>query len=385
MLLLCGYKNGHRRLRGQNSERKPVWLPEPTWFVNRLQAANLDGELREISSTRARGALNIDSSRLTALVRLSPGVCFAGRLTPWPQEAELLWQYFHCPLAAFSVIVKEALRLEQPVSVASARGSRGNVSLKHALFQTNAVVLDDSFACVSSTGARLTTRDVAHKWGLPPDMDLGDVPCLWTPDVILKLILLGRWENLVLRLSSHAMQKDHNVALRWLRDFMHWPSEADVARLSAHGKAFMRPPARSLSSQDAQFLLSEIRGRADSILTDSTDPETTQISLEQSVEGLQTFLLEFQPTTAKGGSRRSTAAKSAEQLINAIRVARHVRNKSKLGEIQGAFLEAILPPSLHDLAKAVAEHRKPVSGAAISKSQARLALGSVLCCAFKFN
>ena len=337
-----------------------------------MQAEDLLADLRKVSSKAARSALHIESAKLTALVRLEPGVCFSGRLTPWPQEAELLWQYLQCPQGAFSLHVKDALRLDQPVIVSSVRGSRGNVSLKHALFQTNAQVLNASSVLVTSQGIRLTLPEVFERWGCDPNsITLADVPCLWTPEVILALLLRGRWENLLLKHSVHHIQKQHGLVLFWLRSLMQWPTDEDMVRLQGYGKTCVQAPSHALDAEDARFLLHWLRDHASAIIRESNEPEAMQLKLEQASEGLQVFLLAFQAGAASagtGGKRLSNLAKSAEHLVNSIRVARHVRNKSKLARIQNEFLDAAMPPALQNFAKAAG--RKPVSGSTISKSQA---------------
>ena len=124
--------------------------------MERVQGANLESLLRKVSGTGARSAHHIDSATVTALVHLSPGLCYSGRLTPWPKEAELLWQYCQCPLGSFSVVATDVLRLETPVEIASARGYTGNVSLKHALFETNASVLHAASVLVTAQGLKLS-------------------------------------------------------------------------------------------------------------------------------------------------------------------------------------------------------------------------------------
>ena len=251
------------------------------------------------------------------------------------RSSNAFWQCFDCPLGAFSVMVRDVLELAEPVEVASVQGSRCNVSLKHALFQTNVPVLQNTIRLVSPEGTQVSLRDALQQWGLPADLALQDVPCMWVPDVILKLLLRRRWSSLVLRMSSHAMQKHHGIALRWFTNILQWPSPEDMTRMSACAKSQVDPPTHSLDPADAHFLLLEVRKHASTMIAESHDPDTTQLKLEQAAEGLQVFQLAFQKS--HGGSRNEARAdyrRTAEHLIRVISAAQHLRNKSKMGELQ---------------------------------------------------
>ena len=109
MLLLAAYRNGERKHRSKVKSKEPIWLPEPSWFQERLRSCNLDGTLAEITSSAARAGARVSAEGLQvqALVTLRPGVVWKGLVTPFNEEERLLWLYNEKPCSAFSVQVKD--------------------------------------------------------------------------------------------------------------------------------------------------------------------------------------------------------------------------------------------------------------------------------------
>ena len=99
-------------------------------------------ELRKVSGVESFGAHHVMSANIQGLAIVDDGLCYEGRLTAWPREAELLWQYWQCPCSSFSLSAPVTYALERPVIVSSARGYSGDVALKHTIFQGNTSIVD---------------------------------------------------------------------------------------------------------------------------------------------------------------------------------------------------------------------------------------------------
>lgn len=160
MLLVAGYANGHRRKR-INGKRVPLRLPEPLWFLQRLSAHGLQDELHRVSGTESLSAISLTQASVAGFVILGPGHVREGHLTPWPREADLLWDYLSRPLGCFTMEVKQMYLLDPQPTVSSARGIVGNISLVHAIFQTNTQLVSlDTLCHLKITGVRVSIGSV---------------------------------------------------------------------------------------------------------------------------------------------------------------------------------------------------------------------------------
>ncbi|CAE7374325.1 unnamed protein product [Symbiodinium sp. CCMP2592] len=342
MLLLCGYANGHRRLRTGSSKttRHPQWLPEPGWFLDKVRSVGLEPELRKVSGVDARNALDVVAADVKALIVLAPGVCDKGRLTPWNQEAELLWQYYKCPRSSFSVKAVSMYAFEQPSTIASVRGCSGNVAIKHMVFQTNTAVVSRGTVLISKpAGARTTLEECCRKHGLDALVDnLDDVPVMWVPEVVLQLMLVQKWSTLLLNVRNHHLQKGLDKTLAWMQAALNFPSQADLQQLKQQNRDSPAQPTRCLEAQDAMFLLHMLRSQADTLLSECAEFEEddVRLQLENAAEGLELLILSCHE--AGQGQTAANIPKPVLLLTNAIRFSRYVRNRSKMN---GAFSSMI--------------------------------------------
>ena len=371
MFLLCGYANGHRRLRtGSSKIRDPQWLPEPDWFVDKVRSIGLERELHKVSGADARSALDVVSAEVKAFVVLAPGNCYQGRLTPWDQEAELLWQYFKCPCSSFSIKAASVCALEEPSTVASARGCSGNVAVKHMVFQTNTAVVHRGTALIfKSSGARTTVEECCRQHGLGALVDkLEDVPVMWVPEVVLQLMLVQKWSTLLLNVRNHHLQKSLDKILAWMQAALNFPSQTDLQRLRQLKTESVTQPTHCLEASDAMFLLHMLRSQAGTLLSECTEFEEdgVRLQLENAAEGLELLIL-----SSHANRQRSSAtniAKPVLLLTNAIRFARYVRNRSKMNEVFSSMIEAFVPVPLQGMVSKLATAAP--SGSTISRSQA---------------
>lgn len=195
-----------------------------------------------------------------------------------------------------------------------------------------------------------------------------DIPVMWLPQCILDLMTLQRWRTILLPFEpGHvAARKVHAGCIAWLQKVLGWPREADLhAPLGGSGPK----PERPLDEQSVLFLIDVLRQSRDSILAElNSDPcisegENTYLQMERALKGLQLLARSFgsKPNVGK------TSAKSGEDLINALRAAQHVRNRSKLQQLQKLMLENFLPDELQGLARSVMKNLP--AGASISRHQ----------------
>ena len=359
MIFLCGYANGHRRSRDSAKNRIPQWLPEPEWLLKRLEEAGLMSELRKA----ARSALFVMSARVQAIALLGPGICYQGRLTPWTQEAEHLWQYWKCPAASFSLDVQDRCSLVQPVTISSARGCSGNVGLKHILFQANTPVVDGTAMMEATTsGERMPLSEWFRRNGRQDLLHLlPDVPILFVPEVVLLLLIRKKWDALVLNAYNHHIQKQHASALLCLQQTVGFLQLQIWRGLEILGAT------RSRCQRIAVFLLEKQASAILASCNSGAQANSVRKQLEDAAEALQHFLLSCDKR-AQGGVNASNFMLSAAELVNAIRFARYVRNRSKINIIKDSVIEAFVPEGLQGLVRKCAA--KAPSGTSISRAQA---------------
>lgn len=201
MLWLAAYKNGERQSRAKNKTRIPHWLPEPPWFLDRLEACDaLDSLRRSSTEVRGRGTISSEGIKVQTLVTVEPGLFWQGNLTPFDDETFLQWEYWGKPCSAFCVSISNVYALKEPVHVRQRKASQANisgrcltadVSLHYHLFSPAVPIVagDVMFQDIAS--------DVDLSWS---DLQIGceaaveDAPVLLMPEPLLLLIRAGRLE-----------------------------------------------------------------------------------------------------------------------------------------------------------------------------------------------
>ena len=372
LLLLAGYANGCRRKRCADTKaRLPQYLPEPTWFTERLREQGLSELLTRVPRAQHySAAANVRSAVIEAAVRVQPGEIYSGPLTNWKQEAHLLWKYYGCPCASYSLCISDVWRLSSPATLSSARGHAGNLSLRHFCFQGNvAPVKDDAVLHrPSSPQDSQQLGDVMDHWGLQElRANLNDVPVLFLPKCVLELICKGQWPTIVLHADgNHRSARNVNLeALKFLRTAMSWPSMEDFMKIcrqigataTAQFSSFM------LTEQRAQVLLDHVRAHAATNFQHLEQGENQAV--QEAVQALQIFVDGFAKTGPE--ARASNAKKTAEELIASVSAAQSVRNRSKMIELQESLLTKFTPAELTDAVRQVVT--KPSSGSSVSKNQ----------------
>lgn len=199
------------------------------------------------------------------------------------------------------------------------------------------------------------------------DEHLADVPVMWLPECILELISFQEWSTiLILHSPSHSTAKrTHQVCLSWLRNALQWPSDIDVQQMVQHTGRFAQKAAVPLDEHGVMFLLDVLRQTKNSLLDELEEHEAEHmyLQMERAAEGLHFLAASFESTSGLS----KNAGKSGELLVNAVRIARHVRNRSNLQSLQELMVDAFMPTPLRDLAKSVMD-RAP-AGASISRHQ----------------
>ena len=196
-----------------------------------------------------------------------------------------------------------------------------------------------------------------------------DVPILFVPECILQLISLDKWETLLLMLGPQhsTTAKTHAACLAWLRKAMLWPGDRYLQQMAPYVGACVSQPCHALDEQSVLFLLDMLRESSQSLWVDSAlkdaEAEVQYLHMEQAFEGLKVLALSFGCSAV--GSK--SVARSGEDLINALRAAHHVRNRSRIHDLQDVMLN-FMPAALQELGRSVT--RKAPAGATISRHQA---------------
>ena len=103
-----------RRQRDSESTRVPMYLPEPSWFLDRVKTYSTSDLLRRLG----RGsAAQIQHANVVGLAVLGAGIIYSGNLTPFDLESDLLWRYWGRPEACYTVEVQRFFSLAEPVAI----------------------------------------------------------------------------------------------------------------------------------------------------------------------------------------------------------------------------------------------------------------------------
>ena len=356
-VFLAGYPNGSRRHRIEGT-RHACFLPEPAWFMDRVQT--YCGDLKHFSCQNTNKAINIDYARVVALAVLSPGTIFSGPLTAFDLEAHLLWRYWGRPEACYSVEIQRCFELREPVVVHARKAERNagsldlKVSLLHWLFWPASPI------SLSSVGLD----------------DVGDceIPVLWVPEPILSLIRKGIWKSLLLHLSRvkrRMVETSTLRALSMLREQMNWPSDLDMIVLQQSKYNFCSPPKTPLTPDVTAFLVEQVCKHKDVLISNGGMISNLDVLanrtllLERGVEGLQVLLEAMSPGCSNAKGRN--AAISAKIIIDFIRAAQHLRNRGHLKLMKDAIVESLVPDELHIVAKSLMY--EPPSSSTLSRYQ----------------
>ena len=373
LLFLAGYANGHRRKRAWSGAKLPQKLPEPAWFTDRLRGNALLDMLQRIPKSQLYSAVDVCKASISAIAYVKPGAVYCGPLTPapWDKEADLLWKYHGCPKASYTVQVSDFVTLESPVDVASARNHRGNISLMQYAFQcrVQTIGLNTKVVRPADAGTQHHLGDIMASWGLEDKREcLPDVPVLWVPECILGL--LGKeprmWRTLLLHLESNhrGTQKVNLTSLQFLRQHMVWPSHEQFERLLSVQGSFQVPEAVSLANELVDFLIEVMRQNMEKL-----QPGNLQNFDEQLKQGMLA-LHGFASGYSKVQSSYTGGKRTAEDMINAVRAAQHVRNRNKMQELQERLLGSFVPQPLQKAAQKMMQ--KALHGSTISRAQVSL-------------
>ena len=291
-VFLAGYPNGAKRTRDSKSTRSAVLLPEPAWFLDRVDTYTDRSWLCQKAMHKGS---DIRFAEVVGLVQLGTGVVFEGNLTPFDLEANLLWRYWSRPHACYSVEVKEFFAIDEPIRIharscisQNVQGQNRNkdVNLQNWIFLPAAHLTTDAL----NLNEDLVDFDAIG--------DVSQIPVLWVPQVILELIKVGRWKSLLLHFSrglNRRIGRDEGNLLQSLQRKMDWPSQYDFQRLWSVRDRFQESPTRPLTEDVASFLVNQICLHSSVLVSDGgriMDHETLDqrhLMLEQAVEGLLVF------------------------------------------------------------------------------------------------
>ena len=335
-VFLAGYPSGARRFRDSKGSRSAVLLPEPAWFLDRVDTYS-DRSFLQFQSIHH--ATEITFAEVVGLAQLGTGVVFEGNLTPFDLEAHLLWRYWGRPCACYSVEVKEFLAID-PIRIHARRssisrnseGRERNVNLQNWIFLP----------------AHLTSDQIVVDAAIA---DVSEIPILWVPQVILELIKVGRWKSLLFHFSrglNRRLGLDERCLLQMLQRKMGWPSQHDYAHLWSVRDRFHDPPTQPLTEDLASFLANQVCLHSSVLISDGgciMDHETLNqrhLMLERAVEGLLVF---SQSLEHKQRSKTPKSALDSKLLIDTIRACRHLRNRGHLHLIRDAVVESLYLPN----------------------------------------
>lgn len=381
MLLLAAYRNGERKNRSKTKTRVPQWLPEPHWFRNQLQACKLENSLSELSSSEARQRTVVSSQglQLQAIVTLKPGVQWQGSLTPFTEEARLLWEYYNKPCSAYSVEVDKFFHFKQPCKIlqraagAKNRPATAPVTLQHFCFLPSVRALTEELlfrerGCDEELTLDLLCERLGSRFADALERCHWTIPVLLVPKPIMLLMEMRQWKSLLLRLMGPIPGRDipdfQKDCLTWLRNVMDYPSREELNLLFSNRFQTWAPPEQPLTADSAMFVLQQLRLHAADII--ASGGVRSQEKLEQALEGLELFCqtLGFSRTA---GSHVGNRKAPASRIILDICSARFLRNRSDLKNMKNAIVQSLVPSHMHAFAKALMYN--PLSASSLSKFQ----------------
>ena len=364
-VLLAGYTNGSRRKRDKAGTRSPAHLPEPAWFMDRVNA--YCGGIKHLSCQSSSKSIDVSHASVVGVALLGPGVLFKGRLTPFDLEADLLWKYWGRPEASYSVTIRDFHLFEQPVDVYARMGDSTDLGPTVGVDLLRWIFFPAGSFCIKGVDA--------DRFGALGGDGAKSFPVLWVPDPILALVVQGKWSSLLFHLSRSkhkGPEKAVMTALTWLSQRMSWPCVQDMNQLWARRYHFFPEPVHPLTDEVACFLTQQLRRHSDILISDGLrEKDVVRLAenkclLERGLEGLEVFAnaLNSKPLDAKATNQ----ALSSTLIINSIRAARHLRNRGHLKKMGDAVVESLFPQQLHMFARSLM-HRPP-SSSTLSRYQA---------------
>ena len=373
MLLLATYTNGARRKRKANGSREPQWLPEPPWFKDLLVSEELLTQLHVSASQAYRGVSLDGQCCVKALVRVDPGVIWNGPLTDFDREANLLWNYWDRPSAAYSVVVRSFFSLCQPVSLHMREGvaKAEVVTLQHYIFRPAVPVVTEELRFLARGDP---DQDVLGFHDLGIGELRQDVPVIFIPQAIFALMERGKWRSILLHIEAmrHAASapKALLASLKTLRVGMQWPSEDQFSMICSRQQNCQPLPKSMLCWDSIFFLRSQLCKHSDVIITDGgrlVDPgrlAEQQKTLESALGGLELLAMSLAPKV----SHLQHAKVASDRIIEQICAVRYLRNRSELKGLKQAVISSLMPEQLQSLAKTAMFD--PLSGSTLSRYQA---------------
>ena len=101
LVLIAGYADGRRRAQ-QEDKRAQLYLPKRTFLKERVERHGLHHLRLYNRSSADPGYLSDGHCRISTCVKVKFGSEYRGPLTNWSQEDFMLWEYYGCPLDAWS-------------------------------------------------------------------------------------------------------------------------------------------------------------------------------------------------------------------------------------------------------------------------------------------
>ena len=182
-------------------------MPRPLWLQNLLQQhgageALLQGLVRNERRIGASLPEN-ESERCFLLIRVEPGECHRGSLTPWTQESLLLFRHLFQPWDAFSLQIHGRVLVNDPLL--PEEELYASVRKKSLLFALKQVLGTTSFRsftrCSPGTHRQdLTPAQAAHELGIRADewnLVGSQLCCLWVSEPLLHLMKRGAWKTVM--------------------------------------------------------------------------------------------------------------------------------------------------------------------------------------------
>lgn len=331
-------------------------LPESPWFSGRLTSAR---GLSLAHSHHPTGAL-------TLLVKLSRGVEYRGPLTNWSCEHDFLWMFLGRALDTYSLHIDATFHVLAPLPVRSK--DRGFSKVQVRTHNSEFDVQGMSFAKVSAIVADVAQLPVIPGAAIKQALGVTEAawqvfvrtrPMLWIPEPVALLIGRNQWATLMCRHGWDHSHRQIGEAGQALRRHLEWPSSDWVRHVHQHSLSSRRGPTLDLpfSARHADSVVSLLRQAAPALLS-SLDEELAgdkRFEFEEAVQRLLSFSSAC--STAHIGN---DSVVRAERLLNNLRLASYLRNRSKLRDVVVQSFRVAFPhisaDRIADMARGVKVH-----------------------------
>ena len=381
MLLLAGYADGSQRMpkdlqqRGaynDQSVRGRRWrLPTPSWFVD------LDKGLP------AESTLPVDHACL--LVGVSPGLMCKGQLTPWDNEAEMLWNYMGRPQDAYTMRIDFCYHMPAPVS---ARGLTKSVSRCQVRSCVGGALDVDRMIfsrahrgwSAASRGPTLSADELREQHGVSIESwshFTSDLGVLWVPAPVLRAIGQGLWRTLMFRASWDDQHlRSHPVGAN-LRRAIGFPDQGWLGGLRHTGNMhrYCTLDGFGLQASHANRLVGALRRWAPAILRDLGEEEHSQaqFELEDFVSRLSAFATPHgdRPYTILPvcGASGGAGGEAIGTLVETLLAVGFLRNRGHLKDVLQWALPVAFPSRSQDEIEALVRETKLLDHTTVSRKQ----------------